>query len=408
MSKKFRNRFLALLCLLTFAAIGLLYYVNWVVQKPFAVILVISDELSVPSLVAARIYGGGADNRLAIERFPNLGLLSTHAADFAVADTAAAATAIATGRKVNNRSLGQDSGGKSLVNLVEIARERGRSVGLVTNTSVTDSGPAAFYACTADPHDTAAIALQLTTGGLGFDLLLGGGAADFIPEHKGGRRKDGRDLTMEMREAGYDVVRDRSQLTSTPLWRAPKLVGLFADGNMAFADEVALAAAQPSLAEMVAQAIQLLQFNRKGYLLIVDAGLPAKSASQNEGERTLREILQVDAAVSTALAFAGENSLVIVTGRTSTGGLRLNGYPFRGDKGVAIVGKNLRGIPSFTWSSGPGSGPADEPTEPSAVRQPAAFGVADDAIVVGVGPGSEELTGFRDNTDIFRVLSKSL
>ncbi len=411
MSKKTRNQFLALLCLLVFVAGGLLYYVNWVVQRPFAVILFISDNFNASSLTASRIYGGGADSRLSVERFPVMSMISNHAGDFAVGDIASTATAIATGRKVNNRNLGQDSSGQPLTNLVDIAREKGRAVGLVTNASVTDAGAAAYYAKTNEPHNSAGIALQLMTSN-GFDVLLGGGGMDFVPEHKGGGRSDGRDLTLELRQAGFDVVRTKSELLNTPAWRAPKLIGLFAEGNLAFADEVAKSAAQPSLAEMVGQAIQLLQFNRKGYLLVVDAGLVGKAASQNEGERMMREFLQLDNAVATALAYAGKDSLIVVAGRSSVGGLRLNGYPFRNDKGVAIVGINAQGLPSLTWSTGPGSGSGEgadsKSVEPSAVSAPVASGVAEDSLAVAVGPGSETLNSFSDNTDIFRIIPTGL
>jgi Alkaline phosphatase len=97
MSKKTRNHIIALACLLAFVAVGVLFYVNWVVQKPFAIILLLTDNLTTSTLAASRIYENGADNRLNLEKLPNLGLITTHAADFAVSDPAAAATAIATG-----------------------------------------------------------------------------------------------------------------------------------------------------------------------------------------------------------------------------------------------------------------------------------------------------------------------
>lgn len=406
-SKKTRNKFLALLCLLVFAAGGALYYVNWVVQRPFGIILFVADNFCVSALTAARIYGGGADSRLSVERFPTVTHLTTHAADFAVSDLASAATALACGRKVNNRNLGQEASGIPLPTLVEMARERGRAVGLVTNTSLTDTGPAVWYAKTSDPRDSTGLALQLA-GGSGLDVLLGGGAADFLPEHKGGRRADGRDLLLELRQAGYDVIRNKGELSNTPAWRAPRLLGFFSEGNLAFADEVAQAAAQPSLSEMVAKAVQLLQFNRRGYLLVVDAGLIEKAASQNEGERMLREFLQLDQAVATALDYAGKNSLIIVAGRSMVGGLRMNGYPFRNDKGVAVIGLNAQGVPSLTWSTGPGSGEGTPPSEPAASQQPVAVGVAEDALAVAVGPGTEHWPSFMDNTDVFRLIVPGL
>ena len=48
------------------------------------------------------------------------------------------------------------------------------------------------------------------------DVILGGGQADFLPEHKEGRRVDGRDLLIEMRRKGYDIAQNKSELENTP------------------------------------------------------------------------------------------------------------------------------------------------------------------------------------------------
>jgi alkaline phosphatase len=412
MSKKFRNRLLALFCLLVFLGLGGIFYVKWVVQRPFAVILFLADNLTPSVLTPARNYEGGADHRLALESFPYLALATTHANDFAVCDGAAAATSIGTGRKGNNGSLGVMSGNTKLPNLVELAAQCGRLTGLVSNASLTDATPAAFYASTSDPLDYMTISRQLAENPT-IDILLGGGAADFLPTLQGGRRQDGRDLLQEMRDRGYDVALTPAELEQTPRWRSPKTLGLFAMGNLAFADEVAVAATQPSLATMVRHAIQLLQYNQRGYLLVVDAALAGKSGTQNEGERTLRELLALDDAVREAKAYAGEDALIIVAGKRNVGGLRLNGYPFRNDKGAGLLGTNAQGVPSITWSTGPESGTRVTPegpvsTEPAASKRAAAIGTAEDSVVVATGPGSEKIHGFLDNTDLFRIVEKGL
>lgn len=412
MNKKIRNRFLALGCLLVFLALGALFYVNWVVQRPFAVILFLADNLAPSVLTPARNYQGGADHRLALEKFPHLALLTTHANDFAVADAPAAAAAIATGHKANNGTLGVVSGKDFLPNLVELAQRRGRATGLVSNASITDATAAAFYAKTEDPLDYTTIARQLAESA-SVDVLLGGGEADFLPDTLGGRRSDGRNLSSEMGGKGYDIVHTGPDLEAIPSWRSPKILGLFSMGNLNFADEFAPEAGQPSLASMVRNAIRLLQYNAHGYLLVVDAGLAGKSASQNEGERTLREILALDEAVAEALSYAGPDALILVAGKRNVGGLHLNGFPFRNDKGAGLLGINAQGTPSITWSTGPESGTRTGPTgpvstEPAASKRAAGIGTAEDSIAVGTGPGSESLTGFLDNTDVFRILSKSL
>jgi alkaline phosphatase len=412
MNKKTRNRLLALGCLLVFLALGGLFYVNWVVQRPFAVILFLADNLTPSVLTPARNYQGGADHRLELEKFPQLALITTHANDFAVADAAAAAGSIATGRKANNGMLGVASGKETLPNLIDLARRRGRATGLVSNASLTDATAAAFYAKTQDPLDYPTIARQLAEAA-DIDVLLGGGAADLLPDTQGGRRSDGRDLIGEMREKGYDIVRTETELEAIPSWRNPKTLGLFSMGNLNFADEFAKEAGQPPLAGMVRNAIRLLQYNPRGYLLVVDAGLAGKSASQNEGERTLREILALDEAVTEAIRYAGPQALILVAGKRNVGGLRLNGYPFRNDKGAGLLGINSQGAPSITWSTGPESGTRTSPegpvsTEPAASKRAAAIGTAEDSLAVGSGPGSEPLKGFLDNTDLFQILQKGL
>lgn len=403
MNKKLRNRILALVCLAIFVAVGGLFYTNWVVQKPFAIVLFLCDELTPSVLTPARNYVGGSDFRFEMEKLPHLALVTTHANDFAVSDAAAAASAVATGRKTNNRSLNRDAGREATLGLFDIARIHGRVTGLVTNASLTDPTAAAFYSRTADALDPQNLARQLFDNS-DINLLLGGGGGDFLPDFKDGRRTDGRDLLLELRNKGFDIVRTQSELNSTPGWRAPRTLGVFSKDSMGFADEVAATVSQPSLAEMVSQAMRLLQYNPKGYLLVVDAGLAGKAASRNDAERLFREIAALDDAVAAAIASGGENALIIVAGKNVTGGLRLNSSPFRNDKGASILGINAQGVPSITWSTGPSTDPA----QPAAFTSELALGTAEDVLALSKGPGSKELTGFCDNTDIFRLIQKGL
>ncbi len=402
MTKRSRNRFLALICILAFIGLGALYYTNWVVQRPFAIILFVGDGLTSGQLPAARLFQDGADHRLRLETLPHLALLTTYANDFAVSDAAAAASAFATGHRVNNRNLAVDPSGNPLPGLFELAQRSGRATGLVTNSALTDPSPAAFYAKTETPLDHLELARQLVDD-IDLSVILGGGESSFLPESKDGSRTDGRDLVLEMRKQGYEIVRSENELDAAPAWRSPRVFGMFGLGNLEFADEDPPRPGQPTLAAMVTRAISLLQYNPKGYLLVVDAGLIAKAAGHNEGERVLREIVELDRAVAAALRYAGDNALIIVAGKQSVGGFHLNGYPFKNDRGVSIFGDNADGIPLITWSTGPGS-----ESEPAAANAAAAINTAEDTIAVSTGPGSEALQGFKENTDVFRVIRDNL
>ena len=431
---KWRNQLLALFCLIAFAAFGVFYFQNWVVQKPFGIILFVGEGLTPERLTAARIYSGGADAQLAIDSLSYTALLRNYSADFATPDQAAAATALATGVKVNNGVFGRATSGKVLTNILELARESDRTTGLVTNATLTAPTAAAFYAHGTDPADTEALALELVEDARP-DLVLGGGSAEFLPQAKGGRRSDDRDLLLEARRAGYDLVRTRAELDAMPRWRRPKLLGLFASGDLAFADDLGAHTVQPSLADMVRRGIELLQFNPGGYLLVVDVGLTRTAAQQNNGERTLLETLELDRAVAVALRYAGTRSTIIVCGDVAIGGLSLNGFPFRQDSGVAVLGVNSTGDPWLTWATGPngvasygasrvesgtGSSPPASPerppqpsptaeiVEPAAVFAETALNNASDVVVYAHGLGAGTLHGTLENTAVFELMRDNL
>src|SRR6202030_1444140 len=139
---------------------------------------------------ATRIYLGGADSHLALDAMPHLASVTNSSKDFAVADQAAAATAIATGAKVNNRMIALIGNDKPIPSIVELARQRGRAIGLITDTSLTNPTCAAFYAHAKDPGDQENLAVQLADGAK-IDIAMGGGGAAFLPETKSGQRTDG-------------------------------------------------------------------------------------------------------------------------------------------------------------------------------------------------------------------------
>jgi alkaline phosphatase len=418
---KWRNQLLALLCLAVFAGLGVLYFQHWVVQKPFGIILVIGEGLAPERIALTRVYLGGSDARLALDGMPHVALVTNHSRDFAVSDQAAAASALATGVKVNNRSLSVDPTGKPLASILELAHSRGRATGLVTNGSLTNATCAAFYAHAPNANDIDQVASQLVEGGK-IDLCLGMSAAEFLPQAKQGQRQDNHDLLLELRQNGFDVVRTRAELESIPVWRRPKLFGTFGDGDNssnqgAWNDE-------PALSDMVRRSIELLQYNQRGYLLIVDAARMRKAAEMNNAEKTLTETAELDRTLSTVQRYAGSNSTIIVCGDTAIGGLHANGFPFRKDSGIALLGLNPSGEPWMTWAAGPKGvqsyGAAKSPeketsgdtrkeqTEPAAFYTRSALETVEDVVSFGSGPGTEALHGTIDNTQIFKIIRDEL
>lgn len=408
---KLRNQLLALFCMMIFAAAGYLYVQKWVVQKPFGIILFVSDGLVARHLTMARNFQeGGADHRLALEAFPNVALLRNSANDFAVPDDAAAATALATGVRGNHHMLSVDPAGKPLRSIAELARREGRSFGIVTNGSLCNPVPAAFYAHAADSRDEAALAMQMVD----FlpEVAFGGGQSSFVSGKGEAGRSDGRDLLADLGANKAQIVHDKAELEGLASYQSKPVVGLFAPRALAFSNQIVSGGNQPSLADMVRRAIDMLQQRRKGYLLVVDAALVGTAAGNNEAERTIRETVALDNAVSIAMRYAGSKSLILAVGKHSTGGLSLNGYPLRQDYGLTLLGANAAGYPYLTWATGP-NGPSlpastNMRNEPAAFQTGSGMNNAEDVIALGMGRGSEGIKGFMDNTAIFELLKGAL
>jgi alkaline phosphatase len=401
---KWRNQILALICLLAFAALGVLYFQNWVVQKPFGIILFVGEGLTAQRTAATRVYIGGADNPLAMDGLEFSARLRNRSADFAVPDSAAAASALATGIRVKNGTIAIAESGAPLQTILEIAHREGRATGIVTDGALTNPTVAAFYAhaSTAKPPQQFATTMVEQSA---VDIALGGGAADFDKA--------------KLDQTRVRVVRNLPELEQISGWQQPRLLGLFAANDLPFTDEVAARTDQPSLADMVRRAIELLQVNRHGYVLVVNAHLMASAAWQNLGERTLRETAELDRAVQISREYAGRNSAIIVCGDAAIGGMNVNGYPFRYDTGVAILGLNSAGQPWVTWATGPNgekTGATVESSsardlsalEPAAVQAPSALNSLEDPVANATGLRMEKLRGAIDNTRVFEIIRDAL
>jgi alkaline phosphatase len=416
-----RNQLLALFCLLVFIAAGVLFFHTWVVQKPFGVILFVGDGLVTGNLTAARLYDGGADHHLTMDTFPHLALVTNYANDFAVPDSPAAASAIATGMKVDNGVIGISPKGKTLMSILELARERGRAVGVVTTGGLTDASIAAFYAHVRRSGDIDTIAVQFAENAK-LDVAMGGGAQDFTPESKSGHRKDGRDLLLEMKSKGAEIMRSKKELENAAIFTTAPRVGVFANADLAYSNQIEAGSQEPTLPDMVQRAIEFLQLHERGYVLVVDAELISRAAEENDGEHVLTETVDMDRAIARAWRYAGDKALVLAVGKHATGGMTMNGYPLRQEHGVGLLGVNAVGYPAIAWASGPmgpskpgpvtsGSGsPAPTPTvnEPAAFYARTAVDSAQDVIAVGKGPGTEALKGVIDNTQIYQILAGAL
>ena len=247
-----------------------------------------------------------------------LGLLNTSPHGPYVTDSAAAASAMATGVKVVNGAVSIAPDGRPLRTVMQAAKAAGKRIGMVTTATVYDATPAAF-AINAKSRRDSQVLVDLYLG-LAPDVLLGGGADYFLPAGApGGKRKDGKDVIAAFRGLGHQVVRNTAELKAAT---GAKLIGLFADQDMDF--ELDRDPAQePTTAEMADAALKAIsQQSLNGFVLLIENENTDTAAHGSDTASLMRALWAFDDAVKVALEFQRRHpdTLVIVTGDHETGG----------------------------------------------------------------------------------------
>lgn len=289
-------------------------------DRPTNVILLIPDGYGPASATMARDFLRFRDGvtSLALDSVL-VGAVRTFASDSRITDSAAGATAYAAGTKTYNGAIAVDSTEQPVATLLEAAERRGMATGLVATSRITHATPASFSSHVVDRGMENEIAAQQINKNI--EVILGGGRRHFLPESANGRRGDGRDLTAEAQNNGYQYVASRDELAA--ITEAPVL-GLFSPGHMDYEIDRD-PAEQPSLAEMTAKAIDLLDDDEDGYFLMVEASRVDHAGHDNDAAAHLHDILAYNEAAAVILerARADGNTLVVSVSDHETGGMSL-------------------------------------------------------------------------------------
>ncbi|MDZ7374759.1 MAG: alkaline phosphatase [candidate division KSB1 bacterium] len=322
-------------------------------DAPRNVILMIGDGMGVAAI--GQLAAATGDR--VFSRFPRGGLVLTWPLDEEtwVTDSGASATAMATGEKTRNHllSLRPNAQGTldTLETVLELAERLGKATGIVVACQVTHATPAAFFAH-ADRGNELGIAAQLVESGV--DVVLGGGTSFFLPaDSSGGKRQDGRDLLAELRNRGYRVITDTSELRGLDLSKEAKVIGLFAPVALPAAVERKL-----RLAELVDCALRCLSKHPSGFFLMVEGSQIDWAAHANNAEHELAEMRDFAEAIRVALDFASRDgkTLLIVTADHETGGMAITGgspKEARVEVGYLVGNHTADPVPFFAY--GPGS-----------------------------------------------------
>jgi len=344
------------------SALVVLVQVSLGADVPKNIVLMIGDGMGHAQLTATKVVKA----KLNMERMPVGGMVTTFAKDDFVTDSAAAATALATGEKTNNGMLSQAPGGKPLKTLFEYAKEAGKFRGIVVTCSLTHATPAAFASHVKGREMNDEIAEHMA--GAGLEVMFGGGLAYFMPRGMpGSSRQDNKNLIDVLAKRGEVVVQERQFAGLSEDKPATALIAL---KHPAPSKDRSL-----SLGAMVAKALPILATNGKGFVLMVEGSQIDWEAHKNDAAGIIRETIEFDDAVGVVLDFAQKDgrTLVVVTADHETGGMTLLGGSIK-DKAVSKA--------EFSTH------------DHSAVMVP----------LFAFGPGSVEMGGLKDNTDIGKKL----
>ncbi|HEX2879212.1 MAG TPA: alkaline phosphatase [Polyangiaceae bacterium] len=316
------------------------------------VIFLMADGYGAEQIEATRIYVNGNTAALSFEGLPYQAWVETNNARNQTTDSAAAATAFATGHKVDSSVISVAIPGNSgdLPTALEIQRARGKRVGLVTaHTPITDASPAAFGAHAASRNDTSTIAATFfdeTRPNILFGLTDTGITA------------------LAAQAAGYTVVANAAQLAALDLDTETHISGQFTEGTL------------PPLQDLAMAALDVLDESSAGFFLLVEQEQTDSAGHLNNLSTVISAAIEFNTMVEQVLAWAQgrDDTLVIVGADHETGGLTLN-------------------EPTPTQGVVPGHSYATTGHSNADVR------------FFATGVGASRLTGTLDNTELFPLFA---
>lgn len=283
------------------------------------IFLFIGDGMSTPQRMVAEEFslktGGG---RLAMNTFPYRADTKTRSANALVTDSAASATAIACGEKTDNGMLGVAPDGRRLESVAEVAKKSGMKVGIITSVAIAHATPAGFYAHRRSRSQYYQIGLDLVSSG--FDYFAGAGLFGCQddrddPEFRG-------NIFDLAHDAGYVVARSQKEWRDLkPGCRSWSIFG----GNSSMKFDIDNDGREARLHELLEKGIELLD-NPKGFFIMCEGGKIDYAGHANDAATNLRDVLALDRAVKSAMAFQDKHpdeTLIITTGDHETGGMSM-------------------------------------------------------------------------------------
>jgi len=369
-----------------------------------SVIVLIGDGMGPAQRAATQLARYGLETTQPMDALPVSGTMRTQSTT-AITDSAAGATAIATGVKTKNGYTGVGPDGERLRTLLEVARDQGKATGLVEDSDVTNATTGAFGAHVTDRDQRR----QIASGFLYDtkpDVILGGGEQFWykrgtpgaIPNDLPGDRSRGKkNLVAEAEALGYQYAADAEGVAALT---GPKVLGLVQEDPyvrelLADYDRRDDPHYVPE-ETLVAKALEILGQDPDGFFLAIDVDEIDVGGHASHAGLVIKSADMLNRIVKTIEAYRATdpNLLVVVTADHETGGMTIEG-PKSNSTGVL-------GYPiPKRWRNGPFGIEGTDLKFTTDWSTPGHTGVP--VPLTAAGPGAEQLDGAIDNTDIFGV-----
>lgn len=274
------------------------------------VILMIGDGMGLAQITGAMIRNG---YNLNLEQFSTIGLHKSYAADDLITDSAAGATAFASGVKTYNAAIGVTVDTQAVGTILEEAHEKGFKTGLVATSTIVHATPASFFSHNRHRNNYEEIAADLLNNNV--DFFVGGGKKYFD------RRKDERNLVKELEDKGYTIKNFIESDIATVDIPKGKFGFLSADG-----DPLPASQGRDYLLPATKRALEYLGGKEAPFFLMVEGSQIDWGGHSNEAEYIVSELLDFDRTIGYVLEWMKKdnNTLLVITADHETGGFAIN------------------------------------------------------------------------------------
>lgn len=285
-------------------------------------------------------------------------------------DSAAAATALASGRKTYNNAINWSNDNEPMRHIGEYVVESGRALGVITSVQVSHATPAGFLAHNTNRNNYAEIGREIVDSGLA-TVVFGAGHPDYdgagkfreTPAEEDYRFIGGRESWEKLKvgDTEYQLIETREAFEAFANGSArpekTKVLGLVQNGftlqfNRPGVSGGNLLETSPDLPTLTRAALNILGENQKGFFLMVEGGAVDWAAHANNLPRLIEEQIDFNLSVEAAADWIEKNSsweetLVIVT--TDHGNGLLQGPDSNTIAYSPIISQGRGALPLVRW-----------------------------------------------------------